>query len=223
MNYFNYFTEIEDTFVRRRGRNLLLSPLDWALIEGWQQRGIPLHIVIRALESVFDTFDKNPGKRTIKGLFYCREEVEAQFEEWLTSQVGKASEHPASEDGGITREDIEKHISDAIDSLRKPPTPELAEDFARAVERLELLLADMGQNHQLVDESLADIERFLEHSLLERAAADELAELETEVAAALKPYKRTIEKDIYESTFRMMLLRRLRENAGVPRLGLFYL
>jgi hypothetical protein len=53
MNYYNYFTEIEDTFVRRRGKHLLLSPIDWAMIEGWQERGVPLHIVLRGIESVF--------------------------------------------------------------------------------------------------------------------------------------------------------------------------
>ena len=83
MNYYNYFTEIEDAFIRRRGKNLLLSPLDWALIEGWQERGVPLHVVLRAIETVFDGYDRQPNQnRTIKSLFYCREEVEAQYVEW---------------------------------------------------------------------------------------------------------------------------------------------
>ena len=30
--YFNYFTEIEEHFQRRRGTLLMLSPLDWALM-----------------------------------------------------------------------------------------------------------------------------------------------------------------------------------------------
>ncbi len=76
MNYYNYYTEIEETFVRRRGKNLLLSPIDWAMIESWQERGIPLHVALRAIENVFDGFDKKPGPRTIKGLLYCREEIE---------------------------------------------------------------------------------------------------------------------------------------------------
>jgi len=33
LNYFNYFTEIEERFQQRRGTLLLLSTLDWALIE----------------------------------------------------------------------------------------------------------------------------------------------------------------------------------------------
>jgi len=38
MNYFNYFTEIETRFQQRRGSLLMLSTLDWALIETWRER-----------------------------------------------------------------------------------------------------------------------------------------------------------------------------------------
>jgi len=41
-NYFNYFTEIEEYFWKKRGANLLVSPLDWAIMEAWQQAGVPL-------------------------------------------------------------------------------------------------------------------------------------------------------------------------------------
>ncbi|MCY7344646.1 MAG: hypothetical protein LH614_00340 [Pyrinomonadaceae bacterium] len=89
MNYFNYFSEIEELFIRRRGRNLLLSPLDWALIETWQEREIPLHIILRSIEKVFDGAEKSAQKRTVKSLLYCKEEIEAQYAEWLERQVGK--------------------------------------------------------------------------------------------------------------------------------------
>src|SRR5690349_12661961 len=88
MNYFNYFTEIEDAFVRRRGKHLFLSPLDWALMETWKQQDIPLHIVLRGIEKSFDSFEAKPRKRSVKTLLYCQEEVEAQFAEWLESRVG---------------------------------------------------------------------------------------------------------------------------------------
>ncbi|MEK7723812.1 MAG: hypothetical protein AAB336_05655, partial [Acidobacteriota bacterium] len=64
MNYFNYFSEIEETFIRRRGKNLFLSPLDWALMETWQEREVPIHIVLRAIEKVFDNYEKSSKKRT---------------------------------------------------------------------------------------------------------------------------------------------------------------
>src|SRR4051812_40806322 len=111
VNYYNYFTEIEDTFVRRRGKHLFLIPLDWALIDGWKERGIPLHIVIRSIESVFDVFDRQPaGTRTIKSLFYCREEIESQYTEWLNSRVGGNAEEEKAQ---FPADAIAAHIDNA--------------------------------------------------------------------------------------------------------------
>ncbi len=92
LNYFNYFTEIEDTFIRRRGKHLLLSPMDWALMDSWKQMGVPLHVVLRGVESAFDSYESKPRKRTVKTLYYCQEEVEAQFAEWLEGQRGAQRE-----------------------------------------------------------------------------------------------------------------------------------
>src|SRR5687768_2559725 len=88
LNYFNYFTEIEDVFIRRRGKHLLLSPMDWALIESWKEMGVPLHVALRGVEKSFDSHEAKPRKRSVKSLMYCQEEVEAQFAEWLESQTG---------------------------------------------------------------------------------------------------------------------------------------
>ena len=90
MNYFNYYTEIEDAFVRRRGKHLLLSPLDWALIESWKAMGVPLHVALRGIEKSFDSYESRPRSRSVKSLFYCQEEVEAQYADWLEMQRGAA-------------------------------------------------------------------------------------------------------------------------------------
>ena len=92
LNYFNYNTEVEDTFIRRRGRHLLVSALDWALIETWKEMGIPLHIVLRGIEKSFDSWESKPRKRSVKTLLYCQEEVEAQYAEWLDPRVGATEE-----------------------------------------------------------------------------------------------------------------------------------
>ncbi|MEP6707704.1 MAG: hypothetical protein ABJC05_09300, partial [Pyrinomonadaceae bacterium] len=101
MNYFNYFTEIEDTFVRRREKHLLLSSMDWALIESWKEMGVPLHVALRGIEQAFDSYQAKPRKRSVKTLLYCQEEVEAQYAEWLESRVG-AGEGEAGEIGADT-------------------------------------------------------------------------------------------------------------------------
>jgi hypothetical protein len=109
LNYFNYFTEIEDAFIRRRGKHLLLSPLDWALIESWKEMGVPLHVALRGIEKSFDSYESRPRKRSVKSLMYCQEEVEAQFQEWLESQTGAHAKDAAGEDGarGAAESEVE--------------------------------------------------------------------------------------------------------------------
>ena len=224
MNYYNYFTEIEETFVRRRGKNLFLSPLDWALIEAWQDRGIPLHIVIRSIESVFDVFDKQPaGTRTIKSLFYCREEIEAQYKEWMGSQTGKSGETGEDTTSAFSTEAVAAHVANAITLLNANTTTALKEDLARAVDRLEELSANMTGDFETIDGTLGDIERLLDRALLSNWDAPHLKTLEKEIAGQLRGYKADMDADAYKNTFDLMLLKRLREEAGIPRLGLFYL
>ncbi len=225
MNYYNYYTEIEETFIRRRGRNLFLSPLDWALMEVWQDRGIPLHIVIRSIESVFDIFDKQPeGTRTIKTLFYCREEIEVQYTEWLTAQTGRSAVN-GDEPGGndFSSEAVAAHIENAVAALRANPAESLREDLARAVARLEELAANLNDNFETVDKTLGDIEKLLDRAMLANGDRSHLKVLKQEVSGQLRSYKAEMEPESYENTFELMLLKRLREDIGIPRLGLFYL
>jgi hypothetical protein len=223
LNYFNYFTEIEDTFISRRNKHLFLSPLDWALIEAWQERKIPLHIVIRSIESVFDVFDKQPpGTRTIKSLFYCREEVEVQFTEWMRARAGKSDESE-KQDEKFSPETITEHIAKAIETLKTNSTPGLQEDFARAVTRLEEFTANMPGDAETIDATLGDIEKMLERTMLTNWEKTHLKTLEKEVAGQLRAYKAEMEPEAYKSTFELMLLKRLREEGNIPRLGLFYL
>jgi len=224
LNYFNYFTEIEETFVRRRGKHLLLSPLDWAMIDAWKERGIPLHIVIRSIESVFDVYDRQPvGTRTIKTLFYCREEIEAQYNEWLKSQVGKSNDDPFDDTAAFSNDDIAAHISGSMEKLQAVIFPSLAEDILRAVTRLEELRGDLSGNVETIDKTLGDIEQMLDRSLLANFDKALLKTIEKEVAGQLRAYKAEMEKDAYKKTYELMLLKRLHEEAGVPRLSLFYL
>jgi len=221
MNYYNYFTEIEDTFVRRRGKHLFLSPLDWALIDGWKERGIPLHIVIRAVEGVFDVFDRQPaGTRTIKSLFYCREEIESQYLEWLNSRVGATDGEETTQ---FPRDQIKQHIDDAVNKLRNVEQPAIAEDLSRAVARLEELRSNLTGNTESIDGTLGDIEKVLDRALLTNWDKPALKRIEKEIASELRPYKTEMEPDTYRNTLELMLLKRLREDAGIPRLGLFYI
>lgn len=231
MNYFNYFSEIEDLFVRRRGKHLLLSPIDWAMMETWRERGIPLFIVLRGIETVFDTFDKNPGPRTIKGLMYCKEEIEAQFAEWSTLQAGSHRGNDEMmetvemrETNGNGIEEILKHIERSAKTLRDHASASsLAEDIMRAAARLDELRESNSNDADMIERSLNDIENFLDNALLTNPDKLHLSNMEKAAAAELKPYKKGMDKEAYESTLRIVLLKKLREADNIPRLSLYYL
>jgi hypothetical protein len=223
MNYFNYFSEIEDTFVRRRGKHLFLSPLDWAMIDTWQERGIPLNVVLRAIEAVFDVYDRQPpSTRSIKSLFYCREEVEVQYAEWVTSQVGNASS-AGDQEHALSPEAISAYLVQTIEKLKAVRQAELQEGISRAIERLEELRSEVRSDAESIDETLSHIEQLLDRELLENLDASTIKSAEKEVQLQLKPFKADMPAESYQTTFQLMLLKKLREDAGIPRLGLFYL
>ncbi|CAN5656606.1 hypothetical protein BH20ACI4_BH20ACI4_03470 [soil metagenome] len=238
MNYFNYFTEIEETFIRRRGRNLLLSPLDWALIENWQEREIPLQIILRAIETVFDTADKQPNrKRTVKSLSYCKEEIEAQFAEWSEMQTGKAVQSAkgkvqSSEESFqnssnelFSVETIESHLKNIVSGLEKAKensAGDLRETFERVLSRLAELRKDTPTAEKL-EESLEKLDTLIDESLLNSGDGTNIANLKMEIEKNLASYKAKMEAEVYQRTFDLMLMKRLREDAKIPRLSLFYL
>jgi hypothetical protein len=226
LNYFNYFSEIEDTFIRRRGKHLLLSPIDWALIETWQERGVPLHIVLRGIEKVFDSREqKATQKRSVKSLFYCREEIEAQYAEWLERQVGKngsSETEDVSESSTFSGESIKTHLESVGQELKiaaRNAKGDLSEVLQRVVNRLDELKQSFNDAESL-ENALGDLEKLIDEALL---STNENKEIETEIERNLAAYKNKMEAEVYRHTFDLMLLKRLREKAEIPRLSLFYL
>ena len=250
MNYYNYFTEIEETFIRRRGRNLLLSPLDWALIETWQERSVPLHIILRGIEKVFDGIDKQPArKRTVKSLMYCREEIEAQYAEWLESQIGKNGESAKCKAQSAKSEDqsskfkdqnsdfdkanktkselfpdeaIAAHLAKVSGELKaalNKAQNELQTTLEKVLNRLEKL-SQKFTDAEALENDLEKLDALIDEKLLETLETEKLRrEIEKQVAS----YKNKMDADVYQRTFELMILKTLRERAGIPRLSLFYL
>ena len=236
-NYFNYFTEIEDAFVRRRGKHLMLSPMDWALIERWKELNVPLHIVLRGIEQSFDSWEAKPRKRTVKSLLYCQEEIEAQYAEWLESRVGATLEEgvgSAGKEEGLPfpRQAVLDHLQRGQQALEQAGARRAIEDdLTGAISRVVNLLAEVKKdfataarpNARQLEVSLTGLERTLSDALLRVVSQEETAGAQQEVKEQLRPYRSHMDKAAYEQTFNNLLLKRLREDAGLPRLSLFYL
>lgn len=243
MNYFNYFTEIEDAFVRRRGKHLLLSSMDWALIESWKEMKVPLHVALRGIEKSFDSWESKPRKRSVKSLLYCQEEVEAQYAEWLDAHVGTAAESESEDSVSRERDNaglpfpratILEHLercrselSAEAEKLNNSSAGKLAEALARAASQLTELQDDFATatspHAQRLEQSLTGVERMLTDALLAAANDEQLNALSQEVEKQLKPYRKQMEPAVYEQTKNNLLLKRLRESFNVPRLSLFYI
>lgn len=222
LNHFDYFTEIEETFVRLRGRQMIISPIDWALIDQWKDRGIPLHIVLRAIETVFRAYHQRSGnKQAVNSLAYCRPEVESQFAAWQTSQVGKsATSNDAPQT--ITRETAAAHIKNVIAALRAVEMPELQDGIIYTLGLLDALESSLPDDIEAIDSALVAVEDYLATAMLDGWPADDLDRLKKEIAAQLDGYGPSDEQD-RQRTFDLMLLKQMRDIAGVPRLSLFFL
>jgi hypothetical protein len=241
MNYFNYFTEIEEEFVKRRGSHLLVSPLDWSLIETWKQRGVPLHIVLRGINASFNAYDQRASRgRKVNSLLYCQQEVEAMFLEYCESRVG-ANGDGRVENGADSKGRREDHFNPpaiidyltehhkALERLNARHSSEsiLNETFTRAAVRLAQIIDDLHASKNISPESLEIDLTMIEEAILDglrsSAGVEKLAHIQKEGNQQLKSYRQTMEPAVYQQTIDNLIARRLREQYHVPRLSLFYI
>ncbi len=146
-NYFNYFTEIEEHFQRRRGTLLLLSTLDWALIETWKDAGIPLEAVLRGIDAAFDKWERRPSQtRKVNGLAYCSQEVLAASEEMQEAEVGAAGrKRTGKESPGFENATIAAYLKRNAETLMRAAAPAAAEGMTREAGAALKELAALGR------------------------------------------------------------------------------
>jgi hypothetical protein len=208
--------------------------MDWALIESWKEMEVPLHIVLRGVEKAFDSWESKPRARTIKSLLYCQEEVEAQFAEWREARVGAAVEVENGANAALpfSRTAILEHLQRGRASLLQTAANRAAaDDLTETLERAATLLADVERdfteaaapNAQRLEQSLSGVERMISDSVRAIVDSSQLETIESEIKQQLKPYRKQMDVTVYAQTMDNLLLKRLRDQFGIPRLSLFYL
>jgi hypothetical protein len=238
-NYFNYFTEIEEHFQRRRGGILLLSTLDWALIETWKDAGIPLEAVLRGIDAAFDRYDQRPSKsKKINSLAYCLQEVLSAVEDMKEAAVG-ASEG-GSPDPGQTVEKTSgfepRAIADFLlrnaGELERAKLPgggsgspgSLARESATTLRDLarDLLTEKLGRIEDL-ERRLTVLEEKLLASLLATTCDTDLIAVRGQADRELAPYRSKMPAPQIDQLMKQYIHKRLLEKYGLPRLSLFYM
>jgi hypothetical protein len=238
LNYFNYFTEIEEYFWQKRGAHLLVSPLDWAIVETWQKAGIPLTAVLKGIDRAFESYSRSrraAGGRPLKSLSYCVDAVlEAADEEKETAAgTGPVSTAERKTEETFSREALRMFFKrneesfSAAGAAARPTQSEIAsrlgETRARLSELSALLETPAALDLQDLERRLTVLEEKLTAALTADAPEEFLLEIRREMDQQLAPYRRKMNSAQLAQLERQYLQKRLWERYNLPRLSLFYL
>ncbi len=234
-NYFNYFTEIEDRFLQRRGGGLLLSTLDWALIETWKDAGIPLQAVLRGIDSAFDRYEQRPSRtKKVNSLAYCSQEVLGAAEDMKEAAVGadeSTAPKPRAAQGfepdaiaSFLRRNGDLLESAASSKAGSPTVSAFLSQTARTLRQLadELHTKSPARLEDL-ERRLTVLEERLFAMLLTNATDDEVVAVRAEADRDLAPYRRKMSGPQIDQLQKQYVNKRLLEKCHLPRLSLFYM
>ncbi|MES2220459.1 MAG: hypothetical protein V4587_05775 [Acidobacteriota bacterium] len=231
-NYFNYYTEIEEHFQRRRGTLLMLSTLDWSLIAMWQEAGFPLEAVLAGIDATFEKYAARQAKgrvRRINGLAYCAQEVLRAVEDMHEAATGALRKHPSTpQESGFESARIAMFVRANAEGVRVCTTPEKAGDtYADISQRLETMAASLNREDAVSTESLEQQLLVLEDQIFAAlqafTPAEDLLALREQSSRELAPYRSRLQTTQIRQIEQQFLRRSLFEQNHLPRLSLFYM
>jgi hypothetical protein len=234
-NYFNYFTEIEDYFWKKRGAHLLVSPLDWAIMETWQRAGVPLEAVLKGIDHAFESYQRSRrgAGKPLKSLAYCTDAVLEAAAEQLETAAGSAPKNGnAAEKEPFSRNELQAYLAKngaQIVSVADD-TRSAGVEFAR---RLKEISQSLGTLATLLDTpgtvDLEDLERRLtilddklQALLMSNANEETMLKIRREMDGQLAAYRRKMKAEQIALVEKQYLQKRLLEEYGLPRLSLYY-
>ncbi len=228
MQYYNYFTEVEDRFrLARNSGMFMMSPLDWVLVESWKDAGVPLAAVLKGIDRAFEKYHAAKRRRfsTVNSVAYCTQEVLGAARDMAHgAPVAAQATAPGFEPAALV-----SFFEERAEQLRRVASQStIGSDLFAETARVLDGLAAQAQAHELSD--LEDVERrlaALEARLFAAAtltlSADQLVSIRRELDAQLKPYRRKMTAEQLASLEQGYLQRKSLEALGLSRLSLFYL
>jgi hypothetical protein len=239
LNYFNYFTEIEERFQQRRGSLLMLSTLDWALIETWQEAGIPLEAALRGIDAAFDKYEQRQKRgrmRRVNGLAWCAQAVMEAAEEMREAAAGSSTTTSYAAESGFEHERVAAHLEAAAEALLAASIA--AEVCAATAARLRELAAEVRSSPdggpgsaatnavidlESLERTLTVIEEKLYAALHSAAPEALLVALKEHAARELAPYRSRMGAVQLRQVEHQFVQKQLLAHYNLPRLSLFYM
>jgi len=234
-NYFNYFTEIEEHFWKRRGAHLLVSPLDWAIMETWQKAGVSLEAALKGIDRAFESYERSRrgAGKPLKSLAYCTDAVLEAAEESQEAAAGaQKSNGGAAAKEAFSREDVRAYLERNMKLLRKAverasESQQVVGDLiAQVVNSLfgaMTLLEAPGQvDLEDLERRLTILDEKLHAALMSHASEELMLKIRREVDSQLAGYRRKMKAEQLAVVEKQYLQKRLLDEYRLPRLSLFY-
>ncbi len=233
-NYFNYFTEIEEYFWKKRGAHLLVSPLDWAIMETWQKAGVPLEAALKGIDRAFESYQRSRrgAGKALKSLAYCTDAVLEAAEEALEAAAGRAPKNGRETKEPFSREELREYFAKnaaqilAVAGKSQERHPEMASrltELAQSLQNCSLLLDSPGAlDLEDLERRLTVLDEKVEALALTHATEDLLLRVRREVDGQLAAYRRKMKAEQLAQIEKKYMQNRLLEEFGLPRLSLYY-
>jgi hypothetical protein len=233
-NYFNYFTEIEEHFWKKRGAHLLVSPLDWAIMETWQKAGVPLEAALKGIDRAFESYHRSRrgAGKPLKSLAYCTDAVLETAEEQQEAAVGAQSPTRNEAREPFARSELQAYFKRNAELLRKAAScyedsqADLAVSLRKAAESLatsETLLEAPGQlDLEDLERRLTILDEKIHAALLTHASEELMVKIRREVDSQLATYRRKMKAEQLALVEKQYSQKRLLDEYQLPRLSLYY-
>jgi hypothetical protein len=233
-NYFNYFTEIEEYFWKKRGSHLLVSPLDWAIMETWQKAGVPLEVVFKGIDQAFESYGRSRrgAGKPLKSLAYCTDAVLDAAEEANEAAAGRAPANSAAKPSPFGRDELRQYFERNSELLRvaanthaeKAELVTLWKEALRVLRSCIVLVDSQGPlDVEDLERRLTLLDERIHAGMLLHASEESLLRLRREMDGALSAYRRKMKAGQLALVEKQFLQKRLLEEFHIPRLSLFYL
>jgi hypothetical protein len=212
VNYFNYFTEIEEHFQRARGTALfLMSPLDWALVESWKNAGVPLEAVCRGIDAAFEKWRGRKVKtQMVNSLAFCAQAV-------LTEAQIMAGAAPARKAAAppFPLEELRAYLETNAAAV-EARHPEIAASL-RSIKAGEL------DDLEAAEQRLTVLEETMIATARAAQSEEQMLQVRQELDRQLRPYRSKMTADQLTMLEKQYQERNLLEMLKLPRLSLFYM
>ena len=230
-----YFRSVEEHFIQRRGRPLILSPGDVHRTRTWHDGGIPLKAVLEGIDIYFDRLERRGrAARRAVTLAYLEDDVLDAWAGEKRRRLGRAGESDdAGKPGPVARpEEHERLARSLADTARelggRGETENLVGAAVEAAAKKLRAKADLfdpareDHDEQRVEDHLRRLERTLLTAVRKAVGEDGVTCLERDVTASLADKRERMGESTHERVVRQLVDKRLRERFGIPRLSLFY-